>query len=152
MRVLKGWHVATIAGGAFAVVLGVNILLAVTAARTFSGVVVDDGYVASLHFNEARDAQIALGWTASLREVDGVLHVAFTDAKGRAVRPATLAVTLGRPTTTRDDATISLRETSDGYVGPAHLGPGAWRVEIHATAADGTAFRQSRSLFVRADS
>ncbi len=150
-RKLTGRAVLLIALGAFAVTLAVNLLLAFTAVRTFSGVVVDNSYVASQSFDATRAAQVALGWTVTLTDDTqaGVLGVAFTDASGAVVRPATLAVTLGRPTTTRDDQTIALKQVVGGYAGPAPLAPGLWRVEITATAADGTAFRQSRSLRVK---
>ncbi|MER2508856.1 FixH family protein [Amaricoccus sp.] len=153
-RVLTGRAVLLIALGAFAVTLAVNLLLAFTAVRTFSGLVVDNSYVASQHFNAARDAQLALGWTVTLTDdVDaGVLRLAFTNASGAIVRPAALSVTLGRPTTTRDDQTIVLEETVGGYAGAAPLAPGLWRVEIVATATDGTAFHQSRSLRVKSPS
>lgn len=150
-RVLTGRAVLLIALGAFGVTLAVNLVLAYTAVRTFSGVVVDNSYIASQSFNEKREAQVALGWTVELAEdaEAGVLAVTFTDAEGATVRPATLSVTLGRPTTTRDDQVITLEETLGGYAGLAPLAPGLWRVEIRATADDGTAFQQSRSLHVK---
>jgi nitrogen fixation protein FixH len=67
----------------------------------------------------------------------------------RPVRPAAIAVTLGRPTTTRDDRAVTLAPAPAGYTAVAPLAPGHWRVETAATAADGTAFRQSRDIFVR---
>lgn len=150
-RVLTGRAVLIVALGAFGVTLAVNLVLAYAAVRTFSGVVVDNSYIASQTFNEDRDAQIALGWTVALADdvEAGVLSVAFTDAEGATVRPETLFVTLGRPTTTRDDQIITLDETVGGYAGRAPLAPGLWRIEIRATADDGTAFHQSRSLHVK---
>jgi nitrogen fixation protein FixH len=43
---------------------------------------------------------------------------------------------------------LALEETPVGYAAVAPLGPGHWRVEIQAAAADRTAFRQSRDLIV----
>ncbi len=150
-RVLTGRAVLAIAVIAFLVMLAPNVILAVTAARTFSGVVVEDSYVASQDFDRLKAAQLALGWNVALRHDARTLRLEITDAAGHVVRPATLAVRVGRPTTTRQDAAVALVETPAGYAGTAPLARGNWRVEIAATAADGTAFRQSRDIWVDAD-
>jgi nitrogen fixation protein FixH len=146
---LTGRRVALIAGALFALVFAPNIVLAVLAVKTFSGLVVPNSYVASQQFDRARDAQSALGWNVDLIHESDRVALAFTDASGSPVRPENLSVTLGRPTTTRNDTTIILEPTLGGYAAAAPLAPGRWRVEIAATASDGTAFRQSRSLSVR---
>lgn len=148
-RPLTGRRVALIAGAFFAAFLIPNLVLTWTAVRTFSGLVVPDSYVASQEFDRLRAAQMALGWTVALDLAEDVLHIAFTDADGHPVHPATLTVTLGRPTTTRDDEVAVLVPTPGGYAAHEPLAPGNWRVEIAATADDGTAFRQSRDIFVR---
>jgi nitrogen fixation protein FixH len=145
---LDGRRVLAIAAGAFLVMLIPNIVLTVLAVRTFSGLVVPDSYVASQEFDRARVAQEALGWVVGLAHEDGVLTLSLADADGRPVRPATLTVSVRRPTD-RDDQSLTLAETARGYAAEAPLAPGAWRVEIAATAADGTAFRQRRALLVR---
>lgn len=149
-RPLTGRRMALIAAAAFLAMLIPNIVLIVTSVRSFSGLVVPDSYVASQQFDRLRAAQLALGWTVGVRHADGVLRLDMTDAAGLPVRPAALAVTVGRPTTTRDDAAIALEPTPEGFAGAAPLAPGNWRVEIAATAADGTAFRQSRDIWVSA--
>lgn len=146
---LTGRRVLLIATGIFLTMLVPNLVLAVFAVRTFSGLVVPNSYVASQEFDRVRAAQMALGWTARLAHADGVLRLDLADAAGAPVRPATLAVTVGRPTTTRDDRALTLLATPTGYAADAPLAPGAWRVEIAATAPDGTAFHQSRDLLVR---
>ena len=146
--ILTGRRVAAIAAGGFLFMLIPNIVLTVAAVGTFSGLVVPNSYVASQSFDRERSAQLALGWDAALTHDRGTLRLDLSDAAGRPVRPAHLAVTVGRPTTTRDDRTLDLRETPSGYAAAAVLAPGSWRVEIAATAGDGTAFRQSRDIVV----
>jgi len=146
---LTGRRVFAIAVGIFVVMLVPNVVLAVLAVRTFSGLVVSNSYVASQEFDRTRAAQAALGWTAAVTHAGGVLRLDLAGPGGDTVRPATLLVTVGRPTTDRDDLTLALVETPTGYAADAGLPPGGWRVEIAATAADGTAFRQSRDLRVR---
>ena len=147
-RPLSGRKVLMIALGAFAVVILANTLLAVYAVRSFSGLVVPNSYVASQDFDERRAAQAALGWTLDLGYAEGEFRLAIADAAGRPVRPAELGVTVGRPTTTREDRRLELEPTVGGYAGAVELPRGAWRVEVVATAEDGTLFYQSRELRV----
>jgi nitrogen fixation protein FixH len=51
IRTFTGWHMALILIGFFAVVVGVNLLMARFASSTFGGVVVENSYVASQQFN-----------------------------------------------------------------------------------------------------
>jgi nitrogen fixation protein FixH len=54
--ILTGRRVLLIASAAFLVMLVPNIVLTVTAVRTFSGLVVPNGYVASQRFDRDRAA------------------------------------------------------------------------------------------------
>ena len=147
-RPLTGRMVALIAAGGFLFMLIPNIVLAIFAVDTFSGLVVPNSYVASQSFDRDRAAQLALGWTVGIAHEDGVLRLTIADAAGHTVRPPELGVTLGRPTTARDDRVLDLDETPTGYAAAAPLAPGGWRAEIVAIAADGTRFHQSRALHV----
>lgn len=149
---LTGRKMALIAGLAFGLVLAVNILLAVVAVRTFSGVVVDDSYVASRSFDAERSAQIALGWRLEIKADAGGLRLDVVDAAGTPVRPAALQVTVGRPSTNQQDRALPMQETARGYAAAAPFAPGAWRIDVSAVAADGTAFRQSREIYIEAGS
>jgi nitrogen fixation protein FixH len=147
---LTGRKVAMIFAGMFACVLAPNVILAVYAVQTFSGLVVPNSYVASQEFDARRQAQEALGWTLAIDRTPGALHLAFEDGDGRVVRPATLAVTVGRPTTAAADRSLALQATGAGYGAEVDLAPGAWVVLVSATAEDGTAFEQRRALVVPA--
>ena len=59
---LTGRHVALIFGGAFTVIIGVNLTLAVKAVGTFPGLETKNSYVASQNFEHDRAAQEALGF------------------------------------------------------------------------------------------
>ena len=146
---LTGRKVLAIAVSAFGLIIAVNLIMAYFAVNTFSGLVVRNSYIASQGFDETRDAQEALGWTVDLNHDGEALRIAITGTDGIAVRPDRLEVTVGRPTTQRDDMVVDIQSTASGYAGLAQLSPGNWRVEISAIAADGTLFRQSRSIFIR---
>jgi nitrogen fixation protein FixH len=147
-RPLTGRAVLLIALGAFGVVILANAVLAFYAVGTFSGLVVPNSYIASQDFDRRRNAQIALGWTDGLGYTNGVLELTMKDATDRTVRPETLSISVGRPTEQRDDRMLDLQATLDGVAAPVLLAPGNWRVEISATAEDGTLFHQSRAIYV----
>ncbi|TPE50707.1 FixH family protein [Amaricoccus solimangrovi] len=151
MSELTGRRVAAIAVGAFGVIIAANAVLAVVAVDTFSGTVVDNSYLSSQTFDAERDAQRGLGWQVTPRVERGYLHLDFTDGAGRTPRPAKVSVTVGRPGTNAEDATMPMDETGRGYVAAHPLPKGGWRAEIAAEALDGTRFRQSRSFYVGAE-
>lgn len=143
---LKGWHVAAMFCAGFGVIIAVNLTLAFNAVSTFPGLEVGNSYIASQQFEEKRDAQQALGWTAKARHVAGQLTVTLTDATGAPVRPATLDVTVGRATHVAADVTPALRFDGRGHSALVTLDSGHWLVRLTATAADGTVFEQRLPL------
>ena len=137
-----------IVAGAFGVILAANLTLAYNAVNTFSGLVVQNSYIASQQFDTRREAQEALGWTLEVAHDGERLRLDFTDASGAVVRPETLAFTIARPNSRHEDGTALLSAFEGGYVAELPLGPGNWNIDISATASDGTAFIQRRSLFM----
>ena len=63
MGEITGKHVLAITVSAFAVIIGVNVVMAWKAISTFPGLEVKNSYVASQTFDADRAAQQALGWT-----------------------------------------------------------------------------------------
>jgi nitrogen fixation protein FixH len=117
----------------FGVVLGVNMLMAVVAARSFGGTVADNSYVASQRFNRwlaQAEAQRANGWTAMVERKDEAVAVVFADhgaplaggaVEGIAVHP------LGRT----PDRRLSFQEIAPGrYRSIESLPAGRWRLRI----------------------
>lgn len=139
-RPFTGWHMTGILLAFFAVVIAVNMVMATDAVRTFGGVVVDNSYVASQHFNhwlaEGR-AQAAEGWDAQAEGTrDGALVVTLRDAHGpikRAVVQAEAEHPLGRVR----GRSFALTALGDGrYAAPHALASGRWRIRIDARAGD----------------
>lgn len=148
-RELKGWHVFAMVAGSFAVIIAVNVTLAVQAVRTFPGLEVANSYVASQDFDASRRAQEALGWQVAAAYTPGTLRLNFTGADGALVWPQNLVARLGRPTEAADDQTLTLTPGAEGFTAPAALAPGKWVLFLTATAADGTPFQQRLDFFVR---
>lgn len=147
---LTGRTVFLITAGAFSVIIGVNVALAINAVRTFPGLEVRNSYVASQSFDHDRAAQEALGWTARAGVADGVLTLAFTDDAGAPVRPAEVTALVGRPTSAAEDFEPAFAYRAGRFLADADLASGAWSIRIAATAEDGTVFRQRLPLYVRA--
>ncbi|RYG92697.1 nitrogen fixation protein FixH [Loktanella sp. IMCC34160] len=126
----------------FVVIIGVNIALAVSAARTFPGLEVKNSYVASQQFDVQRAAQEALGWTIDARVQQGELHLTITDANGAPVEVQSVSGTFGRATSVRDDQTPDFMFDGQMYRAPVTTAPGNWNLRFEAIAEDGTLFRQ----------
>lgn len=148
-RKLTGRHVAMIFVGAFSIIIGVNIALAVSAVRTFPGLEVKNSYVASQQFDARRDAQEALGWQVRAEAADGLVALSILDAQGQPVEVAKLEATLGRATHVKDDLRPDFRFDGQAYVAPATLGEGNWNIRMKAQAKDGTEFVQRVVLHVQ---
>lgn len=135
-RSFTGWHMSAILLAFFAVVIGVNLVMAANAVRTFGGVVVDNSYVASQRFNhwlaEGR-AQDAAGWHADAQgTADGALVVALRDAQGT-IRHAVVTVRAEHPLGRLPGRSFPLTALGDGrYVAPHALAAGRWRIRIDA--------------------
>ena len=141
-RPLTGRRVAAMFVAGFGIVVAVNVLLAVSAVRTFPGVETDNVYATSQTFDAARAAQDGLGWNVALSHGGGRLTLAVVGAQGRAVRPEVVSATLGRATTTAQDRVPAMAWDGRAMVAPAALAPGNWNLRLHLRAPDGTDFRR----------
>ncbi|MGB3553598.1 MAG: FixH family protein, partial [Jannaschia sp.] len=123
-RRLTGWHVAAMFVGGFGVIVAVNIVLAVSAVRTFPGIETESSYVASQTFDADRAAQDALGWDVEVTYGAGFLFLAIEGPDGRAVRPEIVAATLGRATNVTEDRSPDFTWDGTRLTAPADLAPG----------------------------
>lgn len=139
---LTGWHVFAIFGGAFGVIIAVNLFLAFSAVRTFPGLETANSYVASQTFDDRRAAQESLEWTVSAQQVEDELRLSITDADGAPVQVGKLEATVGRPTHVKDDMTPDFQFDGRSYVAFETLAPGNWNIRMKAKALDGTPFEQ----------
>lgn len=146
---LTGRKVLAITVTFFAVVIGVNVMLAYKAISTFPGLEVDNSYVASQTFDAERTAQNALGWKLDVSAQAKVLSLLFTGRDGLPLQPQSLAATIGRATEGQDDSIPAFTYANGRYTAPVSLNPGKWVLHIQAFSADGTAFRQRIALYVK---
>ncbi|KIC13894.1 FixH family protein [Leisingera sp. ANG-Vp] len=148
-REFTGKHMLMVFGGAFAIIISVNIALAVNAVKTFPGLEVKNSYIASQEFDVRRSAQEALGWSVYASSAGDQVKLEITDADGNPVEVAKLSATLGRATHVQDDQQPAFTFDGQAYVAPAELGPGNWNIRMVARAKNGTEFTQRVILHVR---
>lgn len=148
-RELTGRKVLAITVGAFGLIIGVNVLLAVKAVQTFPGLEVPNSYVASQTFDRERAAQEKLGWTLSYRYESGELILSFRDKTGQPVEARAVSALIGRTTEAAEDKRPVFAYRSGDFVAPVDLEEGAWMILLEAQADDGTRFHQRLDLFVK---
>ncbi len=134
-RAFTGRHMATVFVAFFGVIVAVNLAMARLATGTFGGVVVDNSYVASQHFNrwlDAASAQSALGWSAeAARGADGRVRIVLAGAPADAALSAIAWHPLGR----QPDRPLAFARAADGaFVSTEPLPAGRWQLRISAQA------------------
>lgn len=128
-----GRHMLLIMVSFFGIVIAVNFYMAYNATHSFAGLVVENSYVESQHFNEKLEAvrrQAALGWKVAVKvEEDGVT-VDARDAAGVPIR-GKIEVEMTRPTTNRDDHDLTAEADGYGVVRlPTRLTSGSWDATV----------------------
>ncbi|MFM5893197.1 MAG: FixH family protein [Novosphingobium sp.] len=133
-KTFTGCHMLAIFVVFFGIVMAVNFWVARIALHSFSGVVVENSYVASQEFNGwLKDAMTekALGWSAAVSR----------DAQGRLVvetagipEGARVTALLRRPLGTPDDRSEALSLIAPHRYQSKELDPGRWLVRIEADA------------------
>jgi nitrogen fixation protein FixH len=146
---LTGRKVFAITAGFFAVVIAVNLVLAVKAVKTFPGLEVDNSYVASQVFDKELAAQKALGWTLVHGYEGGHLTLAFTDRHGAPVEVQGLTAVVGRTTEAAEDTTPQFAYANGIYAAEVALRPGKWMILLEARSAAGVRFHQRLDLVVK---
>ena len=129
-----GKHMLAVLVGGFGIVVGVNLVMARAAISTFGGLVVENSYVASQHFNgwleEAREVD-ALGWTVDVaRKSDGRLMVTTKGA------PAGVKVTADawHPLGHQPDRLLAFEpEGAGSFVSTTALPSGRWLLRLEVS-------------------
>jgi len=154
-REFTGRHLLYILVGFFSVVIGVNLLMAHFAKSSWTGLVVENGYVASQEFNkelEKAREQKALGWLPEFiyDSGRGIIEVKVLDKTGTPLPVKAAWVSLVRPSDSRLDANLTM--TPDGlghFLSEKKLEIGKWQARLQLEDATGHTMRQEYSFVVR---
>lgn len=135
-----GKHMAVMLISGFAVVIAVNLFMAIQAVGSFHGTVVDNSYVASQKYNgwlKQAKASHALGWQAVPQRRDADSRVVIETL---AVPPAArVTATAERPLGARDATALTFAPQGQGrWLSHEDLPAGRWRIKmaIRAGAQD----------------
>lgn len=142
-----GWHMVGVIGLFFGTIISVNLTLAYFAIQSWTGLVVENSYVASQNFNEnmeKKQAQAKLGWQASTTYQDDQFSLMLTDKSGQPVQRVEIVALIGRPATEVDDRSIVLLPNSaNEYSAHTELGTGLWNAKIIVVGANGAQWDQN---------
>jgi nitrogen fixation protein FixH len=151
-RQFTGRHMLLVMLGFFGVVIAVNVLMALIASGTWTGLVVPNSYVASQEFQAKEDAalrQRELGWRPALRFADGLISLLVSDGSGNPIDLGGVRLQVNRPVGGREDQVLDLGRTADGaYEAPLALARGVWEVTITAPATPAGPFQLHRRISV----
>jgi nitrogen fixation protein FixH len=136
----------------FGVIIAVNVTMAVFASRSWTGLVVENGYVASQNFNSdlaAARKQEKLGWNEHLEVRRGTLVLEFTRRNGSPISSLIITAKAARPIGDHDDLAVALIETWPGhYKSQAKLASGRWLIDITARKSESEAMRRIHDIVV----
>lgn len=149
-RPFTGRHAALVICGGFALVIAVNLTMAVLATRSFPGLVVPNSYIASQKFNgwlAAGRAQQAQGWNISAAADGDQLVIRATDSGGAVLTGLDAMAMVSHPLGQGDPIRTTLTETAPGtYAGPHGLTPGQWQAEIRLSRGKQQHYLKQRLL------
>jgi nitrogen fixation protein FixH len=132
----------------FAVIIGVNITMAVLASRSWTGLVVKNSYVASQHFNEGLRAareQRKRGWKSSLTYESNHIQLSLRDRHNQPIVLDGLRLSYGRPAFEQADGMVMLTLIGNGlYQAPVSLKAGVWALKISSANSARPYRRDSR--------
>lgn len=149
-----GWHMLAIMIAFYAVIITVNVTLAVLASGSWTGLVVKNSYVASQGYNEhlaAARAQVERGWHSEIAVAPGRIAISVLSSDGTPLALEAATVEIGRPATEVEDRTLDLEPAGGGiYAADANLAEGLWALTVTATS-DGVPYRREARVSVGAD-
>jgi nitrogen fixation protein FixH len=152
-RGFTGWHMAFTMASFFGVIIGVNVVLAIFASKSWTGLVVTNSYVASQNFNrdaKAARLQHARGWQLTSTVDRGRVLVTILDRANRPVTGLLVSAVLQRPTTEAEDEAHEFQEMGAGKYGSRKaIRSGVWLVDIIVRHADGGPMRFVQRVFVK---
>lgn len=131
-----GRHMAVILTTFFAVVVLVNLSMAVLAKRSWTGLVVPNSYVASQQFNDVTaklEASAALNIRSRLSVSNGKIQLSLDSASGSALEVREAVISLSKASSSGDRQNLLLTCDQQGLcTAAAKLEKGLWIGEVSA--------------------
>jgi nitrogen fixation protein FixH len=129
-----GRHMLLTTVAFFGVVISVNVTMAYLASSSWSGLVVENTYVASQEFNgkaAAMKAMAASGIVGTLSLKDNAIHYNIATRDGAPADVDAVTATFKRPVGDHEDFQVALGQVSAGRFQTVHrVAAGEWIVEV----------------------
>ncbi len=142
-----GRHMLFVTSAFFAVVIGVNVTMAWLASSSWSGLVVENTYVASQEFNKkaaAIKALAATGISGSISMSHGVFHYHLKNRDGSPAAADIVVANFKRPVGDHEDFNISLEKAGEGsFTSSRHVPSGDWIVELISRRGDAVVMHEA---------
>ncbi len=149
---ITGRHMLAMFVGFFAVVIAVNFYMAFMAVHSWTGLVVENSYVASQKFNgdvTVLRKSAALGIAHHLHLENGKLQLKLSYADGKPVDANDVQISFERPVNaSRAQALTATRASAGQYEAAALLSNGIWNGELSAKLNGDILWRQPFRLIV----
>ncbi|MDL2398336.1 FixH family protein [Rhizobium mayense] len=133
-RGFTGRHMLLVMVTFFSIVISVNVTMAVFASTSWSGLVVENTYVASQEFNAkaaAMRAMAASGIAGKLSLVGDTVRYAITNRDGSPASVDQVTLLFKRPVGDGEDFQLALSKTKEGeFEATHHVQSGDWIIEI----------------------
>jgi nitrogen fixation protein FixH len=134
--VFTGWHMAGVVFLFFGTIISVNFYMAYQAVHSWSGLVVENTYVASQQFNSKVAEAKALGEngiSGTLTVEQGVIRYVISGPDQKPVPVDTVTATFKRPVGDHQDFSVALTDVGNGTYEAVHdVLPGHWIVDTSA--------------------
>ncbi|WP_429807623.1 FixH family protein [Ensifer sp. B1-9] len=151
-RPFTGWHMLGVMVLFFGTIITVNVIMAWNASHSWSGLVVQNTYVASQQFNgKVKEAKAfaASGLDGKLAIESGALRYTLTRQGKPELTADKVVAMLKRPVEEHEDMTVEMAHQGEGvFVAAATLKRGQWIADITATKGDTVVYRQAIRFMV----
>lgn len=152
-REFTGRHMLMIMLAFFGVIIAVNFVMARFAVTSWTGLVVENSYVASQQFNEkmiAVRAQNDLGWVPKLDIAAGKITFTLTDRIGNPVKMTGGKATFQHPSFEAADWSAALVSSGDGQLSASSaVSPGIWVVSVEVDGGLTVPYRHSERILIK---
>ena len=146
-RPFTGWHMLGVMVLFFGTIITVNLIMAWNASHSWSGLVVQNTYVASQQFNgKVKEAKafVADGLDGKLSVENEALRYTLTRRGNPEMTADKVVAVLKRPVEEHEDVTVEMAHQGEGvFVAATALKRGQWIADITATKGDTVVYRQA---------
>ncbi|MCS6762244.1 MAG: FixH family protein [Candidatus Devosia symbiotica] len=128
-----GRHMLLLSVCFFVVVLAANLTMAISSARTWTGLVVTNSYISSQNFQTVHDTiarQIAAGWKLTISYDGELVRFAAIDGAGAPLALTGVSAFVRRPVGGYDDTTLPMQLHDNQYVAAIDLPTGVWDITV----------------------